>query len=246
MSVVYSTGARNKRAGMQAIAHAHMLKNTIAFVDGGSGVADSITDSGNGFVSAGFRAGDLLFVKTVAGTNDKASGVIITSVAAGTIVVPTAMFTNESATPYVSLVAAKGGSLKDLFDYCTIHLYGGPRPKIADDAETGTLLAKITAEGATFTGGALAAGLRWEPSADVALGILEKLSTENWKTLACLAGGTAVWGRCYDNAYVTGASSSAIRFDFSIGVSGADMIGGNTLLTISAPTGINTASIEAK
>lgn len=245
MSVAYSTGARNARAGKQAITHALMRATTIAFVDGGSG-DDTITDSGNGFITAGFRPGDLIRILTASGTNDKPNGIIVTAVAAGVLTFPTASISVESVGQQVVLAAARGGSLKDLFEFGTLHLYGGPRPASADDAETGTLLAKITAEGIAFTGGAIANGLRWEPSAGVSAGILQKLSTENWKTLACLAGGTAVWGRFYDNAYVTGASPTAIRFDFSIGVSGADMTGGNTLLTISAPTGINTASIEAK
>ncbi len=59
--------------------------NTIAFVDGGEGVADTITDSANGFVSAGFVAGMYI-------TTDQASNTgtyKIATAAAGTLTLVT-------------------------------------------------------------------------------------------------------------------------------------------------------------
>jgi hypothetical protein len=245
MALRYSTGAKLARAGMQAVVHALMrTTGTIAFVDGGAG-ADTITDSGNGFVTAGFRPGDVIRILTSTGTNDKPNGVVPTAVAAGTITLPTATITAEAAgTNIVALAAAKGGSVKDLFDFGTIHIYTSPQPASADDAETGTLLAKITAEGVAFTGGAIANGLRFAD--DPAANKISKLSTQNWKTLANLASGNAVWGRIYDNAYTLGYSESAVRADFTIGTSGADLIGQYTSLIIGKPCSIDDFSIECR
>lgn len=241
MAIRYSTGAKAKKAGMKALIHALMRATTIAFVDGGGG-NDSITDSGAGFVTAGFRVGDTITIKTASGTNDK--NVVALSVVAGTIEVATASFTTEGSGQQVVLGAAKGGSNKDCFDFSTAHIYTSPMPASSDDAESGTLLAKITAEGLEFTGGALANGLRFEES--TLDGVLEKLSTQNWKTLSCLASGTAYWMRVYGNAYITGASTTAVRFDCTIGVSGADITGSPTTLTAGKPTSIDSFSIEVK
>lgn len=235
MSVRYSTGAKNARAGKRASIHAIMRATTIAFVDSGTSAVDSMTDSGNGFVTAGFRPGDKITIKTASGTNDKE--VIAITVVAGTITVATGSFTNESASQQVALAAALGGSVKDLFDYGVVHIYSSPQPASADDAETGTLLAVITDSGATFTPGAIANGLRFE--ADPVNGKISKLATQTWSTLACLASGTAAWGRIHDNARTMGASSTAVRADFTVGVSGADMNGGTTSLQAGAPTGVN-------
>lgn len=55
---------------------------TIAFVEGGDNVNDTITDSGNGFLAAGFQAGDEIIVT---GTQDNDGTYQIESVTAGTI-----------------------------------------------------------------------------------------------------------------------------------------------------------------
>ena len=55
---------------------------TIAFVEGNQD-ADTITDSGNGFITAGFQAGDQITVVSTSGVND--GTYTIASVAAGTI-----------------------------------------------------------------------------------------------------------------------------------------------------------------
>jgi len=61
---------------------------TIAFVDGG-GSADTITDSANGFVDAGFEAGDTFTVSGATSANNNKS-MVATGVAAGTITLATA------------------------------------------------------------------------------------------------------------------------------------------------------------
>jgi len=67
---------------------------TIAFVDGGAG-ADTITDSGNGFLTAGLQAGDTFTVAgaTTAGNN---KSMVAVNVTAGTITLATAIVTAEA------------------------------------------------------------------------------------------------------------------------------------------------------
>lgn len=72
---------------------------TIAFVDGGAG-DDTITDSGNGFVAAGFQANDSITITGSASNNYTA---IIKSVVAGTITVITATTTTEAAGASVTI-----------------------------------------------------------------------------------------------------------------------------------------------
>lgn len=76
-------------------------KTTIAFVDGGGG-NDSITDSANGFVTAGFEDGDDI---VVTGATNAGNNVTVTaiSVVAGTIEVATGTFTAETAGASVTL-----------------------------------------------------------------------------------------------------------------------------------------------
>lgn len=66
----------------------------IAFVDGGAS-PDTITDSGNGFVTAGFAAGDVI---TVSGTTNNNRTYTIATVAAGTLtLIPDDIVTTEAA-----------------------------------------------------------------------------------------------------------------------------------------------------
>lgn len=66
---------------------------TIAFVDGG-GDADTITDSAEGFVAAGFEAGDTI---TVSGSTSNDADYTIVEVAAGTITLATGTVTAAEA-----------------------------------------------------------------------------------------------------------------------------------------------------
>lgn len=73
----------------------------IAFVDGGGG-ADTITDTGNGFIAAGFQAGDHF---NVVGSTDNDGAYTIVSVVAGTITLATATLTAEGAAADVTIGA---------------------------------------------------------------------------------------------------------------------------------------------
>jgi len=64
---------------------------TIAFVDGGGG-ADTITDGGNGFLAAGFKAGDII---NISGTSNNEGLETIVSLVAGTITLATGRVATE-------------------------------------------------------------------------------------------------------------------------------------------------------
>ena len=75
---------------------------TIAFVDGGAGVADYLTDTAEGFITAGFKAGQILTIKGSTSNNYTAP---IVSVTAGRIYVATATVTAEVLGDTVVLTA---------------------------------------------------------------------------------------------------------------------------------------------
>lgn len=240
MSELRSTGYKNARAGLIAEITSLVVGTTFAFVDGGAS-DDSITDSGNGFVTANFQVGDKIKVK---GSTSNDGEYTVTSVAAGALGVATGSLTAEVAGDTVTIAAARGGSIRDIFDFGVIHLYSGSRPSSADSAESGTLLAVITNNGATFTPGTKnEAGLRF---GDPVNGAISPLPGQSWKTNAVLATGTIGYGVLYDNARVTGASTTAVRTMFTVGTSGADMILSRTAVTAGEPFSITGATITVQ
>ena len=113
---------------------------------------------------------------------------------------------------------AGDGSLKDILANAVIGVFTGGQPLNGDAAEIGTLLGYLTVNGGAFTPGAATNGLNWDAAAD---GINAKPSAEEW-AIVPIASGTAGWLRVYDNARVTGLSTTAVRFDMSCGVSSGD------------------------
>ena len=71
----------------------------IAFVDGGGG-ADTITDTGNGFVAGGFHDGDVI---DITGSTSNDGSQTIVSVVAGTITLATGTLTAEGAAATVTI-----------------------------------------------------------------------------------------------------------------------------------------------
>lgn len=106
-------------------------------------------------------------------------------------------------------------AMRTAFANGVLAIYSGSQPASADAAETGTLLCLITNNGQPFTAGNAANGLNFdEPSG----GRMDIASGETWSGTA-LESGVAGWFRFYDNAYVTGASTTARRFDGAISTS---------------------------
>ena len=126
------------------------------------------------------------------------------------------------STGLVNALAGGGvgdGSLKDVFVNAVIAVYTGTQPATADAAETGTLLGYITVGSGEFTPGSATNGLNWDAAV---AGICAKPAATEW-SITPIADGTAGWCRLYDNSRTTGASSTAVRMDFSCGVGVGDL-----------------------
>lgn len=231
-----STGLRN--ALLQATHYVPKAKtaNTISFEDGtgGSG-ADRIVDSGNGL--AGFKAGDCITVFGAASNNVK--GVQLLSVSAGALEVPAGSLTTEASGASVTIATASGGSYAGIFRNGVMCIFSGSQPADADSAESGTLLCTITLASGAFTPGADANGLNF---GQVSSGVLHKALNEVWSGVNA-ASGIAGWFRFYDNAMITGGSSSAIRIDGACATSGAQLSVSSTTLTAGVTTTIDSVAI---
>ena len=220
MTLRLSTGLRNALAGKTALPHAFLVGTNGAFVDGGAG-NDSITDSGNSLVTAGFEIGD--WIQTFGPTTDPGNvfSALLLAVAAGSMEFATGTVgTAEAFAAGTVVAAAKGGSLKELFKHGVIHIYSGTQPASADAIESGTLRLRITEDGNTHVPASGLYGLEFEE--DPASGVLSKASAQSWEGDG-LNDGTIGWFRFYDQSVGTGASTTAIRFDGSVAISGAQL-----------------------
>lgn len=120
----------------------------------------------------------------------------------------------------------KGG-----LDLGRIDIFSGTIPTDADATEgTGVLLLSITLDGG-------ATGLTFD--APVA-GTVKKPAAAVWKGTA-VATGTASWFRLYDSNIDTGASTTALRLDGTVGTSSADLIMTNVNIVTDAVTGLDNA-----
>lgn len=229
MTLRVSTGMRNQMLGLTNPTINIITANTIAFVDGGGG-EDTITDSGSGFVTAGFKVGDTL---TVDGTVSNDGTYTLTGVVAGTLNVATGSLTAEAAGTVWSVSSAKGGSLADILQNGYIMIYSGTQVANGDTAYAGTELVKITVASGAFTPGSEANGLEFQVSAS---GEIEK-NSDVWSGVG-LADGTAGWFRFFANATdASGASTTLPRLDGSVGTSGADLnMSSTTIVTSSSYT----------
>jgi hypothetical protein len=229
----FSTGFRDLNNGMKAVVKGAVIGAGLAFVDGGAG-ADTITDSGNGFVTAGFSPGDKLFVKgaTTAANDSALTGVVIANVAAGTLTLPTGVVNTAQAGAAGTVVAcAKGGSLKDILKDGIITIYSGTQPSSPDNAVVGTALMVITVSSGAFVAGSFGNGLEMED--DPLSGVIEKSAAEVWSAVA-IATGVAGWFRWVGNATDTGAASTTLpRVDGTVGVGNGDLNVATTQITVS-------------
>jgi len=227
MSIHFSTGCVNAMMSKQAVKNVQYTANTIAGVNGSP---PTYTDSANGFINAGFRAGDV--VACFDGHNNNIN--VISGVAAGVLTLANAI-TAFSAGTAVTLVTFSGGSFLDLFENGVIGIYSGAQPANADSIENGTLLLLITAGSGSFAAGQPANGLNFLNPAVV--GALSKTGAI-WSGNAVQTG-TAAWYRFYSNGYNTGADAGLIwsRFDGTVGVSGSgcDLIVATTSINQGAP-----------
>lgn len=119
---------------VEASASANM---DISLTDGGAG-ADSI-DGGSAidFIAAGFKKGDSVYILKATDTNDNIQGVAITAVTATKITLSTGVFTTgESSSTAVIVLAADGGSIKNLLNNCNLTVFSGTQPDSPDESST--------------------------------------------------------------------------------------------------------------
>ena len=120
-----------------------------------------------------------------------------------------------------------------------IEIYTGSQPATSDLTESGTKVLRVTLASGAFSAGAPTNGLNL---ATAAAGVTEKEVAEVWSGVG-LADGTAGWFRYYANAYVTGASSTAIRFDGVCGVGSGQLRMSSLTVTTGATTTVDSGSI---
>ena len=235
-----STGLRNAIADQMAVISDSGLTGTNLNFDKTTN-PDEITDSGNGFINdAGIQVGDVIWLtRCTTAANDGAYTVL--SVAAGTITVANdSIDTSEAGGASTKLLVARGGALRDIFRGGTMHIYNQNMPADADTTEGATCLVKLTNGGSTFTGsGDYENGLFFGEVSSFVIGIL---SGQTW-TGTGLADGTAAWFRMYDNAYTTGASTTAVRMDGDINLAGAALEVNNTTVTTGQPYSLQSANL---
>jgi len=239
MTARLSTGLRNAMLTSNSYPENLVTGTTFAFEDGtGTGGADRITDSGSGFVSAGYEVGDYI---TVAGsTSNNISGVKVSAVAAGYLEIPAASLTTEAAGDQVIIASSTGGgSMDELLRNGVIEVYTGTQPATADLAESGTKLLRITIASGAFVSGTATNGLNL---ATAASGVSSKESAEVWSGVG-LAAGTAGWFRYYSNSYETGASTTAIRFDGVCGVGTGELRMSTLTVASGATSTVDTGTI---
>jgi hypothetical protein len=132
-----------------------------------------------------------------------------------------------------------GDSLKALLRDGTMDIYSGSQPATADAAETGIKLVSITLDSGAFTGGVATNGLEFDAAVE---GELSKAAAEIWSGLG-LAVGTAGWFRFYDNAYTTGVSTTAVRFDGNVSTAGSQLVLSSTAIKVGLPISIPTFTL---
>jgi hypothetical protein len=133
---------------------------------------------------------------------------------------------------------------KTLMNGGVLGIFSGTKPASADLIEGGTLLMLYTLGAHAFTPGNATYGLTFDV---VANGIVSKTALETWSGLGLAAAGTgttATWFRFYDVNYTTGASTSAVRFDGSIGTSSTyELRMSNTTIVQDGPATVSTFTV---
>jgi hypothetical protein len=127
-----------------------------------------------------------------------------------------------------------------------IHIYTGSPPATANLIESGTLLAIITQDSGAFVGGAPGNGLSLDigtvAHAD-GYSTVAKTVAETWSGVGLVAG-VAGWARYYANAYTTGASTTAVRWDGLCGLSNAQFIMSNLNIAVGETVTISSFTIK--
>ena len=117
-----------------------------------------------------------------------------------------------------------------------LKLFSGTIPADADSDEgSGTLLLEVTLNGDTL---AENGGLIFDTATE---GSSTKPENADWRGVGA-ATGTAYWFRLYDSNETTGASTTALRLDGTVGTSNADLVMSSTSITSGATTVMDNAT----
>lgn len=228
MAFKMSTGLRNSLMGAQDV----IAGTNLAITNG-----TTVTDSGGGFLTAGFRPGDTLIFT---GWPEAANNTIICTcgtVIAGTLTVSGATLTVDAGASGTPTITACAKTFKDIFRNNVIRVYSGAKPADADAAEgAGVLLLELSKSSGVVTPGAAANGNNFDAIVD---GVLSK-DANVWSD-AGIADGAAAWYRMYDNGIITGASDTAKRCDGTVSTSGTTFILSSTSIKTGATTTLDQA-----
>ena len=212
MAISLSTGLVNALAGKGQ--DFLLLNNNFTFTEG----TKRIASASNALVNT--TIGDTLQILGSANNN----GVFTVSAvdSGGAFVSVLESITTEAAGATIAIANFSGGaSLKEILDNGIIAIFPATvaRPASADATEGGSPILLITKESGAFTPGSITNGLKL---VDADNGVVTKVPGEEWSGVPT-ASGTAAWARYYDNAMVTGASTTARRIDLSCGFSAGEV-----------------------
>jgi len=218
-----STGAKLALLGLESVKKLQKTAVTLAFQDGtGTGGRDRIFDSANGL--AGFAD----YVHDYVGVGGSTSNNFcpkILAAAAGYIEVPAGTFSTEAEGDQVILSVHRGGSFQEVFRNSVLHLFAVSRPADADTTEGASPLVIITKDGGAFVSGSPTNGINFTVDVDGNVVITTDPATDADMVLKGLGlvAGDALFGRLYANTVVTGNSTSAVRADGRVGLSGVEI-----------------------
>ena len=123
-----------------------------------------------------------------------------------------------------------------------LYIFSGSQPADANSIETAGAvnLLKVTLASGAFTSGVSTNGLLWD---DAVVNVISKAVSQTWSGVG-IADGVAGWFRFYANTVVQGASTTAIRFDGRITVTGGggELELSSTTIATGATTTITAAS----
>ena len=227
----FSTGLKLALCGQGAVLKLSKTATTLAFEDGtGTGGRDRITDSGNGLVGYADYLHDYVGVE---GSTSNDGSFKILAAAAGYIEIPAGSLSTEVAGDQVILSVHRGGSFQEIFRNSRLDLFAVSRPADADTTEGASPLISITKNGGAFVSGAPTNGLNFtiDASGNVIVAVDPATDADMVMKGIGLVTGSALFGRLYANTVTTGASTSAVRMDGRVGVSGVE-------INMSAGTGI--------
>ena len=248
MALRMSTGLRDDMLGLVATIIAFAQGTDYTITDGGGG-DDSIVASAGNLETDGFTPGDVLRLEGASTPQNDTNftGAIINSMSVDgkTIYVDTALAApGEAFLAITTLLAARGGSLKDVFKDGVLRIYSGAQPASPDNAVNGSLLVEISLDAGTFAADDYEFGIEFELEAQVADGELEKESAETWQGVGAIAG-TAAWFRLVGNPADTGLASTTLpRVDGTVGASGADLNMSNTAISVGATYTVDTFKLS--